>query len=125
VSGIRTAFMETTRAYARLRHQLMADATPDRRDEVRQYLGHPKDGTFVFAQGPDESALSFMDLGAYGSTMEGPLPPANPAQFQYVRARMDAAALAALCARLPPLYRDVIGIRPTQVADAALVAALG
>ena len=34
------------------------------------------------------SALSFMDLGAYGSTMEGPLPLTNPAQFQYVRPRM-------------------------------------
>ncbi|MBA5688345.1 nucleoside deaminase [Rugamonas apoptosis] len=123
--GIRTAFMETTRAYARLRYQLMADATPAQREEVRQYLGHPKDGTFVFAQGPDDSALSFMDLGAYGSTMEGPLPLTNPAQFQYVRPRMAADALAELCAGFPPLYRSVIRIRPTQVADAALIAALG
>ena len=33
-------------------------------------------------------------------------------------------ALAALCAAMPPLYRDIIRIRPTQVADGALVAAL-
>jgi tRNA(Arg) A34 adenosine deaminase TadA len=123
-SGIRTAFMETTRAYAQLRYRLMADATTQQREVVRQYLGHPKDGTFVFAQGPDRSALSFMDLGAYGSTMEGPLPLKNPAQFQYVRPGMDADALADLCAGFPPLYRSVIRIRPTQVADPALVAAL-
>jgi hypothetical protein len=70
-SGIRSAFMETTRAYAQLRYKLMAGATPERQHEVRHYLGHPKDGTFVFALGPDASALSFMNLGAYGSTMEG------------------------------------------------------
>jgi cytosine deaminase len=124
-SGIRSAFMETTRAYAQLRYKLMANASPAAQREIRQYLGHPRDGTFVFAQGPDESALSFMNLGAYASTMEGPLPPANPAQFQYVRARMPAAELDALCDRLPPLYRHVIGVRPVQVADAALVAVVG
>lgn len=123
-SGIRTAFMETTRAYALLRYQLMAGADARQQQEVRQYLGHPKEGTLVFANGPDRSALSFMNLGAYGSTMEGPLPLKNPAQFQYVRPAMPAAELAALCAGLPPLYRDVIRIRPTQVANQDLIAAL-
>jgi len=124
-SGIRSAFMETTRAYAQLRYKLMANASPAEQEEVRQYLGHPKDGTFVFAQGPDRSALSFMNLGAYGSTMEGPLPLKNPTQFQYVRERIPAEELAELCAKLPPLYRQVIRIRPTQVADQRLIAALG
>ena len=50
-----------------------------------------------------------MNLGAYGSTMEGPLPPNNPAQLQYVRPRVTQAELDALCAGMPPLYRDVIG----------------
>jgi cytosine deaminase len=65
-----------------------------------------------------------MDLGAYGSTMEGPLPADNPAQFQYVLPRIGEDALLALCAAMPPLYRDTIRIRPTQVADRALVDAL-
>jgi tRNA(Arg) A34 adenosine deaminase TadA len=123
-SGIRSAFMETTRAYAQLRYTLMCGATLAQQEEVRRYLGHPKDGTFVFANGPDDSATSFMDLGAYGSTMEGPLPPANPTQFQYVRPALAEADLAALCAAMPPLYRSIIRIRPTQVADQALIAAL-
>ncbi|NVM76290.1 cytosine deaminase [Duganella sp. SG902] len=123
-SGIRSAFMETTRAYAQLRYKLMNGATPAQQEQVRHYLGHPKDGTFVFAQGPDASALSFMNLGAYGSTMEGPLPLKNPAQFQYVLPSLPEADLAAICAAMPPLYRNIIRIRPTQVADAALVAAL-
>jgi cytosine deaminase len=123
-SGIRSAFMETTRAYAQLRYKLMHGATPAQQDAYRRYLGHPKDGTFVFARGPDASAVSFMNLGAYGSTMEGPLPLNNPTQFQYVLASLPEADLAAICAAMPPLYRHVIRIRPSQVADSALIAAL-
>jgi hypothetical protein len=37
---------------------------------------------------------------------------------------MPEAELAALCAAMPPLYRSVIRIRPSQVADQDLVAAL-
>jgi tRNA(Arg) A34 adenosine deaminase TadA len=120
-SGIRSAFLETTRSYAQLRYKLMAGATPERQAQVRQYLAHPKQGTLLFARGPDAGALSWMDLGAYGSTMEGPLPADNPAQLQYVLPRLDPGQLAALCAAMPPLYRDVIRINPVQVASAALI----
>jgi cytosine deaminase len=123
-SGIRSAFMETTRAYAQLRYKLMTGATPEQQEEVRQYLGHPKDGTFVFAKGPDGGAISFMNLGAYGSTMEGPLPLKNPTQLQYVLPSIPHEELAAICAAMPPLYRDIIRVRPTQVADQSLIAAL-
>jgi tRNA(Arg) A34 adenosine deaminase TadA len=123
-SAICTAFMECTRQYAQLRYQLMLGADEEMREEVRRCLAHPKEGTFIFARGPDAGARSFMDLGAYGSTMEGPLPANNPAQFQYVLPRIDDAALQALCAAMPPLYRDTIRIRPTPVADRALAAAL-
>jgi len=123
-SGIRSAFMETTRAYAQLRYKLMNGATRAQQDDIRHYLGHPKEGTFVFAQGPDASAVSYMNLGAYGSTMEGPLPLKNPAQLQYVLPALPEAELAALCAAMPPLYRNIIRIRPTQVTDIALIQAL-
>lgn len=123
-SEIRSAFMETTRAYAQLRYKLLDGATPQQQEQVRCYLGHPKEGTFVFARGPDHSAVSFMDLGAYASTMEGPLPVYNRHQLQYVTPRIAAPALAALCGAMPPLYRDVIGVNPTQVRDPQLIAAL-
>jgi cytosine deaminase len=123
-SGIRSAFMEATRAYAQLRYKLMAGATPERQQEVRRYLGHPKDGTLVFAKGPDAGAISFMNLGAYGSTMEGPLPTHNPRQFQYVVPAIAQAELDAICAAMPPLYSDIIRIHPAQVADRALIDAL-
>ena len=123
-SAIQSPFMECTRQYAQLRYTLLHGAGAAMRAEVQQYLGHPRHGSFMMALGPDGSAASFMDLGAWGSTMEGPLPAENPAQFQYVLARMEPAALAALCAAMPPLYSKVIGISPRQVADAALIAAL-
>ncbi len=65
-----------------------------------------------------------MNLGAYGSTMEGPLPDDNPAQFQYVIPSIAQAELDAVCAQMPPLYRDTIRIRPTQVREQALIDAL-
>ncbi len=120
-SAICTAFMECTRQYAQLRYQLMHGATPEACAEVRQYLAHPKVGTFVFAHGPDSSAASFMNLGAYGSTMEGALPENNPAQLQYVVPGMAQDELNVLCGGLPPFYRDSIGIKPVQVASQALI----
>jgi cytosine deaminase len=56
--------------------------------------------------------------------MEGPLPPDNPHQFQYVLPAIPNDELAALCAGMPPLYRDTIRINPMQVVDQALIAAL-
>jgi len=113
-SPIKTAFMLTTRAYALLRYSLKQQIGA----RVYQFLGHPKYGTFVFLLGPDDSAASLIDLGAYGSTMEGPLPQDNPNQFQYWNASMDPVGLSAYCAGLPPLYRDVIKVDPVQVAVA-------
>ncbi len=124
-SPICSAFMECTRQYAQLRYQLMLGAGAEMRQSVRRYLPHPKEGTFLFARGPGADARSLMDLGAYGSTMEGPPPAHNPNHLQYVLPRIDETQLLATCAALPPLYRDTIGIRPTQVADPGLIVALG
>lgn len=123
-SAICTAFMECTRRYAQLRYTLMQQGDARQRDEAGRYLAHPRQGTFVFARGPDAGAASFMNLGAYGSTMEGPLAPDNPRQFQYVLPALAQADLDALCAGMPPFYRDTIRIAPVQVADQALIAAL-
>ncbi|KAB8042187.1 nucleoside deaminase [Janthinobacterium aquaticum] len=126
VSPIRTAFMECTRQYAQLRHELMAGASAPQQEQeqIARYLAHPKYGTFILVNGPDASAASFMQLGAFGSTMEGALPASNLAPLQYARAAMPEPDLLALCAALPPLYRHLIRVQPRQVADAALIAAL-
>ena len=123
-SAILTAFMECTRQYAQLRYQLLLGADTAMREAVHCYLGHPKHGTFIWAKGPDGSAASLMNLGAYGSTMEGPLPEENARQLQYVLAAMGEGETQAMCAALPPLYSATIGICPAPASDAGLIAAL-
>lgn len=110
-SQIRTAFMECTRAYAGLRQTLfhLHEADPAAYPEDRHlYLPHSKYCTFVAALSPDEGALSYMALGAYGSTMEGPISADNPTQSQYCVDRIPPAAVKAVCAVMPPLYSQII-----------------
>jgi cytosine deaminase len=116
VSPILTSFMRTTRAYAELRYVVAQWEGQSKR--AFEYLCHPKYGTFVFLLGPDKSSSSLVDLGAYGSTMEGPLPPDNPNQFQYVKASIPPAELTAYCKGLPPLYSKVIKVNPVRAAFA-------
>ncbi|MBB5448186.1 MULTISPECIES: hypothetical protein [unclassified Paraburkholderia] len=74
LSKIRRAFLEVTRSYAQLRSKLLSQNVPD----VLKYLGHPKYCTFVIALGPDSGSQGLLELGACGSTMEGPLPQPVP-----------------------------------------------
>lgn len=120
-SLIQTPFMLTTRAYANLRHELYQSVG----DRVFTYLCHPKYGNFVLARGQDTGSSSLIDLGAFGSTMEGAIPTDNgqPA-LQYVMPTIPEADLLAYCATLPPLYSQEIDITPTQVTDQALIDAV-
>ena len=123
LSGIETAFMACTRAYAALRHnlfQLHAQNPVEYPEDPHLYLGHPKYSTFVAALGPDDSSQSYMGLGAYGSTMEGPIPETNPTQYQYCVNRIPPSEVTAICQAMPPLYCNVIKVNPMPVADTEL-----
>ncbi|MGZ3183132.1 MAG: nucleoside deaminase [Telluria sp.] len=124
-SPARTAMLEATRQYAQLRYKLMHSAADAKRQEVRRYLAHPKHGTLVLARAPSPaSAQDLMNLGAYGSTMEGPLPGPAGEQFQFVLPEAVEGEVREMCGRLPPLYREQVGVQPRQVADRALVEAV-
>lgn len=112
ISPIRTAFMELTRGWARLH---AAAGLPG-----KKYLAHLKDCTLVTLQGPGPDPVSFMELGAYGSSVEGPLGPSESARWQYVLARQSQAQLEATVAALPPLYSQIIKPRIEQVEDRQL-----
>ena len=74
--------MNVTRSYALGRYQLMVN--PKTRADAEKYLTHPKYGTFVFLNAPDPNdTTTIMGLGAYGSTMEGPVPQTFPCNLQY------------------------------------------
>jgi cytosine deaminase len=120
-SKIRRAFLEVTRSYAQIRSKLLSQNVPD----VLKYLGHPKYCTFVMALGPDSGSQGLLELGAYGSTMEGPLAPQNPSPLQYVKPGMPRNDLDDFCSTLPPLYSQSIKVRPVQVTAQALIHSLG
>jgi cytosine deaminase len=125
LSPIRTSFMELTRTYAHIRWVLMNSSNPATRREALKTLTHPKYGTFVFLYAPDpHSPVGIMTMGAYGSTMEGPLPQSYPSNFQYILLPngVGKAQMAQAATRLPPFYTTGVQVAPTQVIDDALAA---
>lgn len=126
LSPIKTAFLQLTREYARIRWQLMNNASTA--SEAGLYLTHPKYCTFVSLYGPDpSSSTAVMTLGAYGSTMEGPLPQPFPSAFQYVLPPpgFTTEQIAELASTLPPLYTSFVGVAPQQVLSEGLRKAVG
>jgi tRNA(Arg) A34 adenosine deaminase TadA len=126
-SPIRTAFMETTRSYAVMRWSLMNDPDPLVRAQAEQYLTHPKYGTFVFLYAPDPTTpQAVMTFGAYGSTLEGPVPQSYPSNLQYVLlpGNTTPQALAILTQNLPPFYTQSVQVAPNQVLSQDLINAV-
>ena len=116
-SPVHTAFMNVTRSYAITRFELMNDRAT--RQETSKYLTHPKYGTFVFLHAPNPSdATTIMTLGAYGSTMEGPVPKIFPANFQYYRPPQEGTVeeLRSVIMNLPPFYTQLAQISAMEVA---------
>ncbi len=101
-SPIRTAMMETVRAYTTIRAALD--------EEDKHYLPHPKQLKFVSLKGPGKDATSVMDLGAYGSTIEGPVPESNVKPLQFIMPQQLSKELDRMMENFPPLYRDIIQI---------------
>lgn len=124
LSPINTAFMKTTRGYAELRWKLMNDNDPAVRAQAEQYLTHPKYGTFVFLYIPDPTtSQAVMTFGAYGSTMEGPVPQSYPSNLQYVLLpdTTNAQAVSELAQKLPPFYTQSVQVGPAQVLSQRLI----
>jgi tRNA(Arg) A34 adenosine deaminase TadA len=112
-SPTRTAFMELTRKWAKVR----AEAGP----EGEKFLAPLKDCTLVTLFGPGSDSQSLMTLGAYGSSVEGALPAHETPAWQYVVPSQNQADLEREIASLPPLYSQVIRPQIQQVSDAGLV----
>lgn len=112
-SPTRTAFMELTRDWAALRRQAGPAGEP--------FLRPLKECTVVSLWGPAADSTGVMELGAYGSSVEGPLPESELARFQYVLPRQSAEQLGQQIEQLPPLYSQIIRPRVEQVKDPLLV----
>jgi cytosine deaminase len=123
-SPIRTAFMEITRAYSHVRWVLMNHPDKAVREQAGDVLTHPKFGTFVFLYSPDPNTpQGLMAMGAYGSTMEGPIPESFPSNLQYVLLpeATSQADVSEMAMRLPPFYTTSVQVAPTQVLHDELI----
>lgn len=94
ISPIRTPFMQLTRAYCRARAQA-------------PQLPHIKHCTVLTVQGPGRKASNIAELGAYGSSIEGPLPQDRPDHWLYLEAAQSPDELEAMISDLPPLYSEL------------------
>jgi tRNA(Arg) A34 adenosine deaminase TadA len=102
-SPIQTSFMRLTRLYAGLRRR--------RRQIGRDVPPHPRHCDLWTLQGPGQDALSVMTIGAFGSTIEGPVN-ASECRWLYLIPQQPAESLAKMIARFPPLYSEIINITP-------------
>ncbi len=117
LSPVHTAFMNVTQAYAKIRYELMN--CEDTYEDATKTLSHPKYGTFVFLNAPNPAdSTTVMMLGAYGSTMEGPVPQVFPANLQYYNQPQEGTIeeLASLIMNLPPFYTQLAQLSIMQTA---------
>lgn len=112
VSPTRTAFMELTRTWTKIRNE----AGP----EGRKFLPHLKHCKVVTLMGPGREPTNLMEIGAFGSSVEGPLPENTLGHWHYVVPRQPQEQLNEMLASLPPLYSEIIRPDIRQVEDQAL-----
>lgn len=112
-SPIRTPFMELVRKY----HKLIFDAGR----EGRRYFAHIKYCKIVMMLGPGQDSKSLMELGCFGSCIEGELP--YGMQLQYVIPQQKHQDLQCMLENLPPLFSTIVRLQDhvRQVEDAELV----
>lgn len=118
ISPVATAFMTTVQNYSKLRFALVNN--PETTTLAQKSLSNPKYGTFVFLYAPDGfSTNTLKDMGAYGSSMEGPIPVTSPSNFQFYEDPQIGTFLdlRALISAMPPLYGPaLVNISPERVA---------
>jgi tRNA(Arg) A34 adenosine deaminase TadA len=118
ISPVATAFMTTVQNYSKLRFALVNN--PETTASAQKSLSNPKYGTFVFLYAPDGfSTNTLKDMGAYGSSMEGPIPVTSPSNFQFYEDPQIGtfADLRELISAMPPLYGPaLVNISPERVA---------
>jgi tRNA(Arg) A34 adenosine deaminase TadA len=117
ISPVATAFMTTVQNYSKLRFALVNN--PETTALAQRSLSNPKYGTFVFLYAPDGfSTNTLKDMGAYGSSMEGPIPVTSPSNFQFYEDPQVGtfADLKTLISAMPPLYGPaLVNISPERV----------
>jgi tRNA(Arg) A34 adenosine deaminase TadA len=108
-----TGFVDVFRTYSQTRFHLTTDPTVP--GPAPEYLAHPKFGTLYRYPVPQpDSPVTLLELGAYGSTMEGPLPSGTGPNLQFIGEGVaeegSREKLLALVGGMPPFYSETIGL---------------
>jgi cytosine deaminase len=107
LSPIQTPVIRLIRDYTALQNQV--------RTEGHGELPHIKYCQIVMLKGPGREAEDIATLGAYGSAMEGPIPASNPDSLVFYGAKQTKEELDDMIAQFPPLYTQVIGLKPRRL----------
>lgn len=105
LSPVHTCFMNLTMKYAQTRWELINNFKSGY--NPNDYLTHPKYGTLIFLNAPDyQDPTTIMNLGAYGSTLEGPISDNFPANLQFFEPPVNGSyeKLVRVIQSLPPFY---------------------
>ncbi len=114
-AAVKVPFMEVVQNYSKIRWDLMND--PETREVTKNTLTHPKYGTFLYLYAPDpDTTTTLMSLGAYGSTMEGPIPQIFPTNLQYVYPPKNGKMVdvMTMMSKLPPFYTTLAKVSISQ-----------
>lgn len=111
-SPILTPWMRCTREYHRIRYELINEEVED----SEKYMVSLKYGLILMLRCPNDSYRDLVDIGAYGSTMEGPLPELIWDNLQYIQPStlMD---INAYLEGMPPFYSQLVQMKMWQVED--------
>ncbi len=106
-----TGLVDVIGTYSRFRFE--AFSTSDVGEEALGFLPHPKNLRLLRYPVPDpESPLTLMEFGAYGSTMEGPLPMNNRRNLIFIKKGGDGdrVGLRNLIEAMPPVYTETFDL---------------
>ena len=106
ISPIKTPVIRLIQHYADLQHQVRVHGLGE--------LPHIKYCQIKMLNGPGQTGADIATLGAYGSAMEGPIPSDNPNSLVFLNPRQPQDKLDAMVAKFPPLYSEVIGVKPKR-----------
>ncbi|MGC9460594.1 hypothetical protein [Vibrio genomosp. F10] len=111
-SPILTPWMRCTREYHRIRYELINEEVED----SEKYMVSLKYGLILMLRCPNDSYRDLVDIGAYGSTMEGPLPELIWDNLQYIQPSTPMYINAYL-EGMPPFYSQLVQMKMWQVED--------
>ncbi len=115
-----TALANLLQDYAAFRADVMRGDDANGTENIK-FFEHPKFCKLVMLQGPGEETTDVMDIGLYGSSIEGPLANNMPYHLEWIVNGVTSDGqefsqddVANMISHFPPFYTDLVGIKGRQ-----------